>query len=254
MTTRIALVFAAALSSGCLFDPTYCWESDKSKCCSDGKLTDVETDIDCGGGICGGCADTKACLLPTDCASGVCTGFVCQAPTCSDLVKNGAETGKDCGGATCGDCPVGEGCGDGNDCESRSCAGNLCLAPTCEDDVQNDDETDTDCGGRDCPACGANGKCDNDTGNCEEGLYCDGDSECAPRLSCGEIAECAQGCGSAGCISSCSEGGTDSATVKFDALTNCTFQSCLQACATGNGCQVCVAQNCAAEYTACQND
>ena len=54
--------------------------------------------MDCGGGACPKCADTKNCALAGDCLSGVCTAGVCQAPTCTDGVHNGTETAVDCGG------------------------------------------------------------------------------------------------------------------------------------------------------------
>jgi hypothetical protein len=46
--------------------------------CTDGIKNGAETAIDCGGGTCSACATGKACLLASDCASGVCTGNVCQ--------------------------------------------------------------------------------------------------------------------------------------------------------------------------------
>lgn len=69
--------------------------------CTDGFDNGDETDVDCGGTTCMRCDPGDACLVASDCASKVCTGNVCQAPTCSDFVQNGDETGTDCGGA-CG--------------------------------------------------------------------------------------------------------------------------------------------------------
>jgi hypothetical protein len=40
--------------------------------CQDGVRNGTETDIDCGGATCGGCAVNSACALPWDCASGYC--------------------------------------------------------------------------------------------------------------------------------------------------------------------------------------
>jgi hypothetical protein len=46
--------------------------------CSDGQKNGTETDTDCGGAACGGCAAGKMCLAPADCAAGTsCTSNVC---------------------------------------------------------------------------------------------------------------------------------------------------------------------------------
>jgi hypothetical protein len=40
--------------------------------CANGVKDGVETDVDCGGGVCGGCGDQQGCIGATDCTSGVC--------------------------------------------------------------------------------------------------------------------------------------------------------------------------------------
>ena len=45
--------------------------------CTDGMTNEDETDVDCGGRRCGGCADGKVCELARDCASGACLQGVC---------------------------------------------------------------------------------------------------------------------------------------------------------------------------------
>jgi hypothetical protein len=46
--------------------------------CTDGVKNGIETDIDCGGGsLCPACEAGKACALPGDCASRVCTDGIC---------------------------------------------------------------------------------------------------------------------------------------------------------------------------------
>ncbi len=45
--------------------------------CTDRVLNQDETDLDCGGSICGKCADGRACKDAGDCASGVCQARVC---------------------------------------------------------------------------------------------------------------------------------------------------------------------------------
>jgi len=71
--------------------------------CSNGVLDGDETDVDCGGS-CPACDDGSACAAETDCASQVCAGSVCQAPSCEDQIQNGDEVGVDCGGSACGFC------------------------------------------------------------------------------------------------------------------------------------------------------
>jgi hypothetical protein len=49
--------------------------------CADNRQDGNETDIDCGGGTCGGCALTKKCLVNSDCTSNDCdaVSFTCVA-------------------------------------------------------------------------------------------------------------------------------------------------------------------------------
>ena len=103
--------------------------------CSDGKKDGQETDVDCGGPACPACASGKACLLPRDCTSEVCTGDACQAPTDTDGVKNDSETDVDCGGAlqaSGAPNPSSDGappCAPGKQCQIPSdCAQGVCNA------------------------------------------------------------------------------------------------------------------------------
>ncbi|MEZ4340832.1 MAG: hypothetical protein R3B82_29770, partial [Sandaracinaceae bacterium] len=45
--------------------------------CSDGHQNRDETDVDCGGTLCGACAGGLMCLENRDCTSGTCTANVC---------------------------------------------------------------------------------------------------------------------------------------------------------------------------------
>lgn len=74
--------------------------------CSDGILDGSETDVDCGGSCMDRCGVDFACSADTDCAEGVCSGDVCQAPSCFDLAQNGDETDVDCGGQCPGTCDL----------------------------------------------------------------------------------------------------------------------------------------------------
>ena len=109
--------------------------------CSNGIKDGIETDIDCGGTMCGSCAEGQKCAADTDCNTGFCDPDkkVCAIKTC--------ETNEDCGGdATCKD-------------------GACIPAPTCSDNIKNQDESDVDCGG----------PCD----KCENGKTCASDKDCA---------------------------------------------------------------------------
>jgi len=49
--------------------------------CSDGKWNGLETDLDCGGPVCGKCGAEKACLVDSDCTSTTCLSIkICSAP------------------------------------------------------------------------------------------------------------------------------------------------------------------------------
>ena len=99
--------------------------------CTDNQTNGDETDVDCGGSSCQGCADTKKCIKDTDCLSQVCVGNLCQKPTCTDKVKNGSETDVDCGGGACPTCASSMACSNNSDCASGFCLSNLCaVAPT----------------------------------------------------------------------------------------------------------------------------
>ena len=100
--------------------------------CGDNMVDGSETDKDCGGPVCNGCATGKKCLVGTDCIDQICNAAAktCDAPSCTDGKKNGTETGTDCGGMTCDlagkTCAVGQGCGVPADCASGFCQANLC--------------------------------------------------------------------------------------------------------------------------------
>lgn len=93
---------------------------------SDSRKNDDETDVDCGGSSAPKCADGKACLAHSDCASAHCAG---ELPTCAparpdDGIKNGGESDVDCGGPVATKCALNAGCAKHEDCESDSCAYN----------------------------------------------------------------------------------------------------------------------------------
>lgn len=111
--------------------PPACQSAD----CSTGVCvtSDLPAGVFCAGGVCDGQGQCVECLSELDCASLVCMGGVCQAPSCLDMVKNGAETDVDCGGPVCLDCLDGQTCLAASDCQSGACSGGVCVpaGPAC---------------------------------------------------------------------------------------------------------------------------
>ncbi len=131
--------------------PGYCTNgalfiNDCDTMCSNGVIDEGETDVDCGGSLCGPCADDKACLMNSDCidqrcienhclhtscvtltcVDGVCDPVSGDCHSCSDGVKNGDETDIDCGGAGCPACKKTQACLTNDDCETNLCEHNVC--------------------------------------------------------------------------------------------------------------------------------
>ena len=101
-----------------------------SPACTNGKLDQNESDLDCGG-VCGAtCTYGQHCRGNMDCAAGTCMNGVC-APTgssCLDHFKDGSETDADCGGGTCPKCADGKHCAAGSDYASGMCGAGVCAA------------------------------------------------------------------------------------------------------------------------------
>lgn len=53
--------------------------------CSNGSADGPETDVDCGGGVCPGCAAGKSCSTEKDCTSGICLSGTCYDATIASL-------------------------------------------------------------------------------------------------------------------------------------------------------------------------
>ena len=60
--------------------------------CADKIRNGLETDVDCGGGTCPKCIDTKKCLKVTDCLSGVCSGTCQKGCVHQPVTKNCTTT------------------------------------------------------------------------------------------------------------------------------------------------------------------
>lgn len=177
--------------------------------CNDNVVNGDETDIDCGGPDCMGCADGLSCVVVSDCQSLVCTANTCQVPTCSDGVQNGGETGIDCGGP-CSSCtaPIGTLCGDGSQCGTGFCVdGRCCTSPctgTCEScdlpgsrgfcvDIPAGQDPDNECSGQ--LACDGAGFCRSPLGaGCGSPLACISglcvDNRCCNEPCAGECEAC----------------------------------------------------------------
>ena len=148
--------------------------------CTDKKMNQDESDIDCGGTNCDACNLSKSCSTHTDCSSGYCNveTLICEEATCFDNVLNQDEEEIDCGGETCEQCMR---CDDGikNYGELEiDCGGPCRSCATCFDNVKNQGEIDTDCGGP-CKVCGT---CyDFKKNNDEEDIDCGGSCDpCTP--------------------------------------------------------------------------
>jgi hypothetical protein len=119
-----------------------------SHCYSQSQNMD-ESDVDCGGSCCLGCAGGGTCGVNADCLSGVCLNGRCGpgSPTaapiagvvplsCSNQVRDNSETSIDCGGEECNPCQPGQPCDIGDDCTSGFCIDGFCstkapsLSPT----------------------------------------------------------------------------------------------------------------------------
>ncbi len=198
--------------------------------CVDGTLNGLETDIDCGGGVCAPCDTNGVCVIAADCVSSVCTGGACQAASCSDNTKNANETGIDCGGGTCNACVAGMGCNVSADCVDLVCTNKLCVAASCNDGVTNGTETDLDCGG----ACAV---------------------KCGPNKSCGANQDCAGGsCVGGVCAATCSDGVKNNTETDVDCGgPNCAACANGKICVVNNDCQTttCAIGKCAGAVNGC---
>jgi hypothetical protein len=163
--------------------------------CGDGLQDGVETDVDCGGGICSACPDTKRCQNTEDCLSSNCTNGYCVEATCTNHVQDGLETDTDCGGPQCAPCPAGGKCQCTGglcpvsaDCASGLCSASLscasgpcpgtCAPGDCHNGVQDGAETDVDCGGGGCQQCSLGQRCQADA-DCKSD-HCTG-GMCTPQ-------------------------------------------------------------------------
>lgn len=107
-------------------------KSIEKKACSDGQTNYRETDVDCGGPVCSGCAEQKSCRGDVDCAQGVCVNLICmQCETDTHCEDENPCTKNTCLDNRCVFDPVEEGsacndqdpCTAGDQCNAGSCTG-----------------------------------------------------------------------------------------------------------------------------------
>lgn len=203
--------------------------------CTNGVQDGEETDVDCGGSTCPGCADGLACNDFSDCQSQYCSGSVCAACSgdgdCAPLADSYCDAGscvaKKMDGAACG---------GPNECLGGNCVDGVCC--------------DTACVGV-CQACsaalngGADGVCGPVMGNtdpdddCTSGEVCDGMGSCAtfcglepqpPGGSC--PAACTGGCSAGTCTINC-----NASSACMGSVINCPAGwACSVSCGGSDGC------------------
>ncbi len=147
MTVRFALVVRrsalAAAGTALLVLTGQACSADGTAAFPDGEDGSISSSTSSGSGTSGGASGSGAssgseagassssgtplpeCTLPADCASGVCTAGVCQAPSNHDGVQNGTETDVDCGGGAptnAAPCANERKCVAHSDCASQGCA------------------------------------------------------------------------------------------------------------------------------------
>jgi hypothetical protein len=125
MSSRLARVLAlAAVAAVALAIAAGACKKDAGPMpdCANHMKDGQETDVDCGGSMCGTCNQGKHCKVDKDCISKLCNSDgVCSAPSCSDGILNGSESDRDCGGPDCDPCGAGKMCYGDNDCRPSTC-------------------------------------------------------------------------------------------------------------------------------------
>ena len=178
---NILLLLALAVSLAIALTPAD--EPGHAASCSDGKLGEAETDVDCGGALCAPCEDGRRCDVNADCLSGACDADrgICIAQSCADGRRSANESDVDCGGPLCLPCEDGARCLLSRDCSSSLCRDNICLPATCADGLLSGNETDVDCGGGACLPCADGKDCSIGLRDCESGACGSTSGKCAPK-------------------------------------------------------------------------
>jgi hypothetical protein len=106
----------------------YCANEVCADHCTSNRREADETDVNCGGAVCGPCGGDKRCDSGPDCESGLCNNNICTFPSCDDDFLNQDESDTDCGGVCVPDkfCQVGDDCNSAADCETYVCEAGQC--------------------------------------------------------------------------------------------------------------------------------
>jgi hypothetical protein len=146
--------------------------------CGDGAKDGAETDKDCGGAVCGKCAQGSACTVAGDCANGNCVDGYCCDSACSGSCQACSKALTGSANGTCANIPA----GNASDPTKAACpnAGDVCGIGgqcRCADGSKDGAETSVDCGGAVCGKCGGGKACgavtDCASTFCVDGVCCD---------------------------------------------------------------------------------
>jgi hypothetical protein len=135
--------------------------------CSNKRLDEDETDIDCGGGVCNPCEhEGDACETSLrDCSSGmICSPIMhqCVPKSCFNGIRERNESDVDCGPNCLLLCSEGSTCELDNECSSNFCHEGKCAPEFCLNE----------CGQDGCP------------NKCRDGDFCEDDTQCRTGSSC----------------------------------------------------------------------
>jgi cysteine-rich repeat protein len=171
--------------------------------CTDTILNQDETDIDCGGSVCGACEQGLACNLNIDCISNVCESDVCVPNPCGNGILDGSCSVL-LDGDSVADCFENEGdwagetCDDGNNVDGDGCSSTCQVEIVCGDGVCDVPYEDVESCVADCTVLGCtdteaynyDNTANQDDGSC---LTC-GDGECSEDFE--SPYTCSEDCGS----------------------------------------------------------
>ena len=171
-------------STGSTTDTTGGSSTGMGDLCLNGVMDQDETDVDCGGAICGDCADGQQCLVGEDCLSQTCAGGVCVTPECK-MDADCAGQADACNTATCDLNTLlcvktakmdGTACDDGSLCST----GDKCTAGVCGGTAKDCSMLNAAC---------AVGVCEPGTGNCvvepvKDDTPCDDQNACTQNTVC----------------------------------------------------------------------
>ena len=154
--------------------------------CANGVLDQDETDVDCGGAICGDCQDGQICLVNDDCASLNCQAGVCAMPECQQdadcaMMNDACNTGFcDLNVLKCAKqaMPDGVQCDDANLCTD----GDTCTAGVCGGMNKDCSALNTTCGTGACNA--MSGMCETQPDAKKDGVACDDGKACTANTTC----------------------------------------------------------------------